>query len=737
MRFKLITLVFFFSCSFLFSQTETHTAPTLQVGLDGLDFSKGTLDSELILEIISEKQNEIKLRVAQNILLEPLNNCGATIYSFGDNILKAVIEEKDPLIRKRRILESTVNTLFTVAFANYYLKKIESDPKQFNAINELRSMIMGEINTEPDHNQTPIRTFPVPNKNIKKHSNLQKKINEIGKKIDSINRKVESKTNQNEEQREQSIINDNVEIDKLKKERNIYIEKINNIVVQDNGKTYNNEFIQLIYYTTILDIASESIRQNSTFKNLGVLNVSYSKTFDYQSNYLNPNYGKFEVFKLTPIENINKKFDQFTKIIFEGMKVELENLTQLIGVTKFLLDENNFRISREKILTKAFESVGDILNYDSIQTMLKSLSNENLTPIATIEINKIYNYIDKIKNKKDLTFKDSSDIIYTFNSGFIPAIENLGISTATTFNLIGMFRENSQIIFNNLRKNEELNNTLKFLANEDNLNFFTNLLSRLYEFDKGSTYIKYFNYISEISLFLEQDHIFKNSEVKEKLSYFNTFVKDYVVVNETEKGKDYIDFNVESFLNHLSEMKANQPNRFSFMFNVGASSGYFIRNPYEIDAATSLNNFSFVGEKIGLKIKFIDRKFWMSRSPGETYNIRGSGRIKTGVPKEPIISNYFWMLYGSGLVYNIFDLATENEFNSPFVGTGFGIEFFNNLDLSISGAVPIISNQSFSNSFQYPLLSLNFDIRFNEYLQRLGEKRKASQTQKALAKAQK
>lgn len=736
MRFKLITLMFFSTFSFLFSQTETHTAPTLQVGLDGLDFSKGTLDSELILEIISEKQNEIKLRVAQNILLEPLNNCGATIYSFGDNILKAVIEEKDPVIRKRRILESTVNTLFTVAFANYYLKKIESDPKQFNAINELRSMIMGEKNTEPDHNQTPIRTFSVPNKNIKKHSNLQETINEIEKKIDSINRKIESKTNQNEEQRELSIINYNVEIDKLKKERNIYIEKINNIVVQDNGKTYNNEFIQLIYYTTILDIASESIRQNSTFKNLGVLNVSYSKTFDYQSNYLNPNYGKFEVFKLTPIENINKKFDQFTKIIFEGMKVELENLTQLIGVTKFLLDENNFRISKDKVLTKAFESVGDSPNYDSLQTFLRSLSNEKLTPIATIEINKIYNYLDKIKKRKDLTFKDSSDIIYTFNSEFIPAIENLGISTATTFNLIGMFRENSQILFNNLRNNTELNNTLLFLANADNLNFFINVFSRLYEFDKGSTYIKYFNYISEISIFLEQEPIFKNSEVKEKLSYFNTFVKDYVVVNETEEGKDYIEFNVESFLNHLAEMKANQPKRVSFMFDVGVSTGYFLRNPFEITQGNYIENISYVAEKIGFKWKPFDFSFWKRRSPGETYFYYGN-KIKTAPPKQPAIDNVFVSLFGTGILYNIFNTSTESELNSPFIGIGLGLGFFNNLDLSISGAVPIISNQSFSNSFQYPLISLNFDIRFNEYLQRLGEKRKASQTQKALAKAQK
>lgn len=659
-RLILISLAFFIPL-IGFSQTPTHTAPTLQVGLDGLTFGKGTLDSELILEIIAEKQDQIKLRVAQNVLLEPLNDCGATIYSFGDNILKAVIEEKDPVVRKRKILESTVNTLFTVAFSTYYLNRVQQ--KEGGLISQLTHL------------------------------------NQLAQLAGSDTTKLK--------------LNDPSETNAR-------------LPGHEKSDRPNTETNQLVYYTTILDIASEVIRSNKDLTTLGILNVSYSKTFDYQSNYLN-----------FPNELDSPKaaaYKTAAKGIYDGMKAELDILTQVIGVTRFLINERNFRIEAKSLDSITLSQDTLIPTIQNLQDKIKSFMAFGLTNTQAAQIGSIYTYLDKL-NGVTLNNSEKSDIIYTLTNDFIPTLENSGISNIQVLESITMMRNLSKNYASQIINNQSLKTTVNALLKEENLSFFTNLLSRLYDLDKGNTYTEYFNLISEITNFLEQSPDLKNSKVKESLSYFNTFVKDYVVVNESEEGKEYIDFNVESFLGHLADMEKNKPQRISFLFDVGVSTGYFVNKPFQLEDGKPIESLSFVAEKIGLKWKFINNGFWQRKSPGETYSYYGQ-KIRTTPPKQSVIDNVFLSIYGTGLLYNIFDISTENEFDSPFLGTALGIGFFNNLDFSVSATVPVISNQPFSKSFEYPMVSINFDFRFNEYIQRLGEKRNAAQTQKALAKAE-
>jgi hypothetical protein len=660
MKFSTLLTITFFIQIFTFSQTPTHTAPTLQVGLDGLAFGKGTLDSELILEIIAEKQGEIKLRVAQNILLEPLNDCGATIYSFGDNILKAVIEEKDPVVRKRKILESTVNTLFTIAFSSYYLNRVKTDTVLINQLTHLNQLaqLAGSDTTKLKLNDTS--------------------------------------------------------------------ETIPRLPGHEKSNRPNKETNQLVFYTTILDISSEVIRSNKDLTALGILNVSYSKTFDYQSNYMN-----------FPKELDSSKaiaYETAAKGIYDGMKAELDILTQLIGVTRFLINERNFRLEPKNLEEITLSQASSIPTIQNLQDKIKSFMAFGLTKTQASQIGSIYTYLDKLKGVT-LNINEKSDIIYTLTNDFIPTLENSGISNAQVLESISMMRNLSKNYASQIITNPSLNKTVDALLKEENLTFFTNLLSRLYDLDKGNTYTEYFNLISEITNFLEQSPDLKNSKVKESLSYFNTFVKDYVIVNKSKEGKEYIDFSVESFLGHLADMEKNKPQRISFLFDVGVSTGYFVNKTFQLSDDIAINSISFVAEKIGLKWKFVNNGFWQRKSPGETYSYYGK-KIKTAPPKQSVIDNVFLSVYGTGLLYNIFDVSTEKEFDSPFLGTALGIGFFNNLDLSLSVAVPVISNQSFSKSFEYPMLSINFDFRFNEYIQRLGEKRNAAQTQKALAKAE-
>ncbi len=128
------TLKSVFACVFvLFSfssyakEEDNQTSPTLQVGLNGLTFGKGNLDAKLIMEIIAEKQAEIKARITKNALLEWMNDAGAATYVFSEVILESVINDKDVEVITRKILEQTVNYLFTAYLVDDWIKELNGD----------------------------------------------------------------------------------------------------------------------------------------------------------------------------------------------------------------------------------------------------------------------------------------------------------------------------------------------------------------------------------------------------------------------------------------------------------------------------------------------------------------------------------------------------------------------------------------------------------------------------------
>lgn len=662
-----------------FSQTPTHTAPTLQVGLDGLSFGKGVLDSELILQIISEKQDEIKLRVAQNILLSSLNDGGGTIYAYGDNILRAIIEEKDPILRKRKILESLVNTLFSISFKEYYEQKLKTIPNslEYKAYIDLINLISSnESNDIINNGELNIKSYNINKESIRNQSQIvDKPLNET------------------------------------------------------------NEFI--LFNSIILDIATEAIRKNRQFDELGIFNVSYSKTYEYQSHFLNPDFEVKESFNSQFADLEVNLIKEKTNILYESMKKELHQLGQLIGFFNLIIERSSYRYNESNLegtmnsfsnRTPTYPNFGE-----SLKAIENILSNTNLNNKQFKTLSSLKLYIEKASIlTAEITSTNQtgnlSDIIYTIEKEFIPEILDLGLNNSNSLIIIENLRSSTSDIARYISRSIDIQN----LFNNENLSLFVKLLSKMYEFDRSNTYIDYTNYSFKIADTFTKSNS-AGSDLTESIDYFNTFVKDYIIFTKDEDGNDFIDFKVEGFLAKLSDMKKLQPSRLRAVFDVGASAGSFY-NTFTVDG-NQLSNLSFVGEKIGVKYNFIDRKFWQSKSPGEIYTYYGKQYLKTTPPNEPIISNYYFLFYGTGILYNLFNTSTEKSFNSPFLGTGIGIGFFNNLDLSFTTAIPLASNLKFHDSIKYALFSINFDIRFNEYFQRLNEKRKAAQTQKALAKA--
>ena len=125
---KFITILLALMASMPIAQAQSELdakAPTLQIGLDGFSFAKGSLDAQLIMEIVAEKQKEIKVKAIQNIFLTKVENAGGTIYCFVDNVVRELVLEPDQSVRTKKILENSVNLVFTGAFLNFYLSTLK------------------------------------------------------------------------------------------------------------------------------------------------------------------------------------------------------------------------------------------------------------------------------------------------------------------------------------------------------------------------------------------------------------------------------------------------------------------------------------------------------------------------------------------------------------------------------------------------------------------------------------
>lgn len=623
-------------------------APSLQVGLNGFSFSKGSLDAQLIMEIVAEKQEEIKLKAIQNVFLTKVQGAGGTIYSFTNNVVRELVQEKDQQVRTRKILENTVNLVFVTAYLEFYLNSLAV--KTAEASNFLRL-------AEEKGYETSKITFPITLKSL-------------------ITKTRERPT---------SIFTDEKAMDLI---------------------------------GLLLDMSSEAVRGNEKLKQLGLMQISYSATYEYLNKY--------------------KPDKLAADSVFKNMTDRLSGITDLIGFVNYLVEQYSYRhdfnssIPKMHLRVNAEGSDSVEARLLKIKTNLDSLIKLLVSPNEAsdelkMEINslvKIYSFIDKAyaRIKKGETEKAiKSDILYSIFAEFIPVLQNQSYRKSQYIGLIDDMFQVCSVLGNELLTNN------KWIKEDEKINNFLLIASKLYQFNKIETISQYLKLIEEVG------YMFPDDKVKNALSILVSFVKDYTVAYKDDQGKEVLEFNVESFLVKLQSIKPYKHSNWQFHLTVGLNNAYF-NEPLMIDDAP-LTNLSYVSEKIGVKFKFHDWAFYMPRSPGETYKYGRKAFIKTAPPKEPMISNVHWILYGSGLLYNLVNTKTNKEFNMPVIGTGPGVTFFNGLDLNFSIGVPIFSNQSFASSFDHPFFNLGFDIQFTEYYSRLKEKRNNKQTQKKLTEA--
>jgi hypothetical protein len=782
---------------------DLHEAPSLQVGLSGIKFSKGNLDPELVAEIIAEKQKEVKVKLIKNMLLNNLGVDNGLFYAYIDHSIEIITTEKDEDTRVKNLLENTVNLAFVVGYADYYIGTLKQNTKEWNSFKALaisydidQSLFNKDKLNLKDFAKISYRNssnvdLPVEAKNSEEK--LKSRTNEfVGVIIDLFAEQIR----QNEQFKSLGLLRTNylqnyismnaylgLKNDYANKEAKEFIEKTNSL----ETKLRNDIFEELKTAITNKTVLSEDklIKITNYQKSLkGLIDEIENLNFNNIRGITYEKWGYVKVEKQkdnsikTFIANIidNKNIRTLTfqgnnaiddsiqiaqqKILFKNYESALaklnfykkslirrdladsifgevkENLLVYIkyfGLVKSLavkgndwnksliLISNNFKCGKVDSLTNVM-----LDNYAKARKEITDLSKLSKDEIASLE--KINSFIEKIRYAELNQF----EYMQTYEREIKPSLNRLGIysidfvnMSKTMFSMLNCF---DTIIRNDLAK-VNINLNLSFM----------NVFTKIDEFDKVETYSSFLNQLSDAG------DVFSDEEMRKSINRIITFVRSYIKVSNDTSGKLSLNLDVEGFLYNIQKTPYNKFSPLEFHFTVGANTASFQKDLIT-NSGDTIRNYSFIGEKIGIKFKLWDYKYVRSFSKGETftykhwYNLFRSNHVtylRTSPPKEPTISNIHLLLYGSGILYNIVNTGTTKSFNSPLVGVGVGVTFFNDLDFNVSWGRPILNNKSFNDSSVPSFFNVGFDIQFIEYYDRLNQKRKANQIQKKLAQAAK
>ncbi|WP_433763926.1 hypothetical protein [Flavobacterium ginsenosidimutans] len=138
----LLVLALALFCQFLYPQV----GPTLGVGLEKLTMNKGTIDVKVLTEIIMQKQSELKQEALKRFLFKMFPESDYTTKFYVQNCLNIFLNEKQPEVIEKEILELTTNYALALGITQALIKSESGIFKDLNK--KYESYSIDKINFE-------------------------------------------------------------------------------------------------------------------------------------------------------------------------------------------------------------------------------------------------------------------------------------------------------------------------------------------------------------------------------------------------------------------------------------------------------------------------------------------------------------------------------------------------------------------------------------------------------------
>ncbi|MEM8999083.1 MAG: hypothetical protein AAGB24_02380 [Bacteroidota bacterium] len=127
--------VFFLALLALVNFSIAQSDPTLSVGLSSLtSYSKGTIDVELLTEIILEKQQELKDEALKRFMFRLFPEENYTTKFYLQSALHILLNEKNPEVIRKELMEILTNYSLALGFSLAYKKLHPSDLSDYKGV---------------------------------------------------------------------------------------------------------------------------------------------------------------------------------------------------------------------------------------------------------------------------------------------------------------------------------------------------------------------------------------------------------------------------------------------------------------------------------------------------------------------------------------------------------------------------------------------------------------------------
>jgi hypothetical protein len=693
-------------------QAQVESPPTLALGVAGVVGEKGTIDVDLLAQIISEKQGELKQEFIKKTFFNDLDDHSYVMWEFMYRSLNVLLESESKDAIKKNLLANSANLALVYGFCEFYL---QLSAKMGNS--NLDALL---IKYDPANYKTHFFQYPAVNPNSFSASD-QAEIKFL--KLPDL--KKYSRT-----------IHDPIYDTKL-------------------DLNFGSVFIDLVFEVMRTDTA--------VVKTLGFLNVSFPLGKEFYTQH--SAYHRIKMYApaeiTSALEDLRKRIEGEIHVLM-GNFMLIKKISKSQSPLKKLIEEYDQQLldlKQKYAIGNSGRVVEDIFrklkqHSDSINSDLKGLNSAidpttiragtsgGNTAVAITQVTNDNKQLSKeisenleafnrfINKKVDF---DQYDIYYLEKS-IMPLLIRLVTEKGLDAKYLELAKEFDVLITGQLLK--KLDKVLsaggfKELQTKYPIATFTDLLeliTRLDELDKVETY----EYV--LRIIQNAGEVYSDKKVGLYLKTMVDAINTYTILNSEDKK---VDIAVEDIISRIYEKYGNrQSSIFNLYFSVGINqsiSSHFTYKKLLPNSTTTetdtIKSIGFVSEKIGLKVKLIDVKWRRSFTVGETYHARFTGNghtVRKFRSNKPLVSDVYALTYLSGLLYKVADLTTHKDFKDPIAGVGLGVAFFNSLDLNLGYNWPLQSgNDFFANISKKQIWTVGFDIKITEYLMALGKKRKA------------
>ncbi|MEQ9091745.1 MAG: hypothetical protein RIE52_11680 [Balneola sp.] len=762
-KFTGLLALFFIGTSFLYSQS---TSPTLQAGLSGIAFDKGDLDAEVIAKLIAEKQDEIKVRLIQTMLLDDLDEAGGLISAYVNDLLNVVLSGSKPQVQTKNILESTVNVAVVLAFVNHYVGVIDGNeranlnkfamslgyvlprnykdiPPPSSLVDMIKNPIYSEASYKISKSDTKVEASKLENKvltqlaaylidlaaeslqnnEVLKERGLFRFIDSDWYNSESLYRNLEPRSSDFSERRFfESYIMIGRKVDTL----DTLKDRILNTESQIRSFLELQEQKRQIRLKKVAENDLDAISKFDTeLNNLELKINKLDSTIQSDENHVARLTDYIKTNLLDNDSNIKKGVNVYARQVYQDIQKYVNAYVDAFGVFDFIY-RNGLQVSSiDTLFSAQLDSLAksitglnlkwnidinniDLAKYQELVSHLKK-SLENIPKEKRGEFEEFFTEVEQLLIKSKIetgkTLKQYEQIHLIGNKLLPVARKIVTLSGDTSSVELVLRKAELQLVADAVDSlSAKLGLTKKV---NDSFVAFYELFGSIQNLDDIQSFEQFIK-----SFYLSLD-IFVDGKLKSTLQRVVGLTTDHIELVKTDSA-DYVNVDVQGVLASLSEMKYNRWRPLSLYLTVGGNFMWFPDEDQQVQEK-AISSFQYFGEKIGLKIKIRDNAYLNSFSKGETFSYHGKKYIRKAPPKKPVVNDYHFLLYASGLLYNLTGTSSESSLNSTMVGAGFGLSFFNGLDFNVSAGMPVgISNPEF-------FLNVGFDIRFMEYIQALGK----------------